>query len=263
MLARRGSSPSGAGARLTCGGDILVVGDAGKVVHGPLVRLGFRVFPALSFASARTMLSAREFAGLVVVEPPAGFVPALREEAARPGRALFIIAAPAHDDEAPRLLAEGADLVLAAPLASEDIAWRVEAFLATQQPNGSFELEDVFARERIDELRDLFAESLFELDRTLARDDLAPEAIEGIAHRIKGSAANLRMGELAASADDALAAARTVVASHGSRDRAVAALRRRIKSMLRDRQSPLAPASPQVRSATEREEAHVDDRTRG
>jgi HPt (histidine-containing phosphotransfer) domain-containing protein len=198
-----------------------------------------------------------------VVEPPAGFVPALREESGRSSRALFIIAAPARDDEAPRLLEEGADLVLAAPLSTEDIVWRVEAFLGRQQPDGSFELEDVFARERIDELRGLFAESLLELDPMLARDDLAPEALEGIAHRIKGSASNLRMGELAASADDALAAARAVVASHGGRDRAVAALRRRIKSILRDRQSPLAPASPQARSATEREEAYVDDRTRG
>src|SRR5699024_6615411 len=97
--------------------------------------------------------------------------------------------------------------------------------------------------ERIDELRGLFADSLVELDRTLARGDLAPDELASIAHRIKGSAANLRMGALAARADDALAAAKAVVAGLGSRDRAVAALRQRIDSILRDQETTAVPTS--------------------
>ena len=69
----------------------------------------------------------------------------------------------------------------------------------------------MFGRDRIDEFQELFAYSLLELDRALARSDLTPKELAGIAHRIKGSAANLRMSELAASADDAMIAARTVL----------------------------------------------------
>jgi hypothetical protein len=58
------------------------------------------------------------------------------------------------------------------------------------------------------------------------------------------------MDDLAARADDALAAAKAVVAGLGGRDRAVAALRQRIWSILQDQDAPLAPASrPQARDA--------------
>ncbi|MGY8681685.1 ATP-binding protein [Bradyrhizobium sp. UFLA05-153] len=263
-LARRGRQPSGTGAALNGGGDVLVVGDPGKAMHGPLARLGFRAFPTVSFESARTMLSAREFSGLVAVAPPPGSLRAWREDAAHDGRGLFVIAAPADEDEAQRLLEEGADLVLATPLSPDDVAWRLQAFLAPQQMEGSFELEDVFARARIDELRGLFAESLSELDRRIGRRDLAPEELASIAHRIKGSAANLRMPELAARADDALAAAKAVATSLGARDRAVAALRRQIDVVLQDQQAdPVSAFGLPKPITTEREEAHVDDRTRG
>lgn len=243
VLAQRGWPRAGAGAPLNAGGDVLVVGDPGKMLHRVLADLGFRVFPALSFTSAATMSRAREFAALVAVNPPAGFLGDLRAEEARGAGRPFVIAAPAKGDEAkPWLVEEGADLVLAAPLSAEDVAWKVGAFLAPQ-PDGRFELEDVFARERIDELRGLFADSLVELDRTLARGDLAPEELTSIAHRIKGSAANLRMGDLAARADDALAAAKAVVAGLGSRDRAVAALRQRIDSILRAQETTAVPTS--------------------
>ncbi|MGY4625044.1 Hpt domain-containing protein [Bradyrhizobium sp. USDA 4486] len=175
---------------------------------------------------------------------------------------MFVVGVPA-EGEAARLLDEGADLVLAAGLAPDDIAWKIEAFLAPQQPHGSFALEEVFERDRIDELQVLFASSLVELDRALTRDDLAPKDLAGIAHRIKGSAANLRMPELATRADDALMAAKAAGASRGDRDEAVKALRRQIRLVLRDLdvagQSRLAPAA--INNAFEG--ADVDDRTRG
>ena len=65
---------SGPSVSLKAGGDVLVVGDPGKVTHGPLQHLGFRVFPAQSFEAAGTMVAAREFAAIVAVSPPSGFV---------------------------------------------------------------------------------------------------------------------------------------------------------------------------------------------
>lgn len=251
---------SGPTASLKAGGDVLVVGDARKATHGPLGDLGFRVFPAQSFEAAGTMVAAREFAAIVAVAPPPGFLRSLRDRAA--GEGMFIVGVPAEGDAA-RLLEEGADLVLAATLVPDDIAWKIGAFLASQQASGSFALEEVFERDRIDELQGLFATSLKELDRALARGDLAPKDLAGVAHRIKGSAANLRMPELAARADDALTAARAAGASRGGLDEAVRALRRQIALVLRELdaagQSRLVPASIN----SELEGADVDDRTRG
>ena len=174
---------------------------------------------------------------------------------------MFIVGVPA-DGEAARLLEEGADLALAPALATEDIVWKIEAFLAPPQAHGSFALEEVFERDRIDELQGLFAGSLVELDRDLARGDLAPKDLASIAHRIKGSAANLRMPELATRADDALLAARTTGVSRGDRDDAVKALRRQIRLVLRelDVAGRTRPVPAAVNGAFEG--ANVDD-TRG
>ncbi|OPY96336.1 hypothetical protein A5906_03470 [Bradyrhizobium sacchari] len=253
---------SGPSAPLKAGGDVLVVGDARKATHGPLEELGFRVFPAQSFEAAGTMVAAREFAAIVAVGPPSEFVRSLRQRAAGEVGGMFIVGVPA-DGDAAGLLEEGADLALAATLAPDDIAWKIGAFLASQQASGSFALEEVFERDRIDELQGLFAASLKELDRALARGDLAPRDLAGVAHRIKGSAANLRMPELAARADDALTAARAAGASRGGLDEAVGALRRQIAVVLRELEaagrSRLVPASVN----SEFEGADVDDRTRG
>ena len=252
---------SGPSVSLKAGGDVLVVGDERKTTHAPLQQLGFRVFPAQSFEAASTMVSAREFAALVAVAPPLGFLRSLRQHIAAGGKGMFIVGVPA-DGEAARLLEEGADLALAPALATEDIVWKIEAFLAPPQAHGSFALEEVFERDRIDELQGLFAGSLVELDRDLARGDLAPKDLASIAHRIKGSAANLRMPELATRADDALLAARTTGVSRGDRDDAVKALRRQIRLVLRELdvagRTRLVPAA--VNSAFEG--ANVDD-TRG
>ncbi|WP_051311041.1 sensor histidine kinase [Bradyrhizobium sp. Cp5.3] len=247
---------AGPGVVLTVGGDVLVVGDARKATHGPLRDLGFRVFPAGSFEAAGAMLAVREFAAIVAVAPPAGFLRALRARASDGGRRVFIIAA-AIPGEGAGLLEEGADLVLAAPLSPDEVVWKVEAFLAPQPPDDLFTLEEVFGRDRIDEFQELFAGSLLELDRALARDDLTPKELASIAHRIKGSAANLRMPQLAASADDALIAARTVVAGLRDRDQAVDALRRQIGLVLNGPGAGRgAPASTAVGGAFE--EANVD-----
>ncbi|WP_342740993.1 Hpt domain-containing protein [Bradyrhizobium sp. B117] len=153
--------------------------------------------------------------------------------------------------------------MLAATFAPDDVAWKIGAFLASQQASGSFTLEEVFERDRIDELQGLFGTSLRELDRALARADLAPKDIASVAHRIKGSAANLRMPELAARADVALTAARAAGADRGGLDEAIRALRRQIALVLRDLdaagQSRLMPASIN----SELEGADVDDRTHG
>ncbi|WP_181769873.1 sensor histidine kinase [Bradyrhizobium sp. UNPF46] len=232
-LASRRWSVAGPGAPLNAGGDVLVVGDGRKATHDPLRRLGFRVFPAGSFDAAGAMLAAREFAAIVAVAPPPGFVLGLRSRAQDQGKRVFIIAASAPEDGT-RMLEEGADLVLAATLSAEEVIWKIEAFLAAETPDSAFSLEEVFGRDRIDEFQELFADSLLELDRALARSDLTPKELAGIAHRIKGSAANLRMSELAASADDAMIAARTVLAGLRDRDEAVNALRRQIGLVLRE-----------------------------
>ncbi|SFO31573.1 hypothetical protein SAMN05216330_102664 [Bradyrhizobium sp. Ghvi] len=164
-------------------------------------------------------------------------------------------------EEGARLLDEGADLVIAAKLSSDEVVWKIEAFLAPEVADGAFTLEEVFGRDRIDEFQELFADSLLELDRTLARSDLAPKELVGIAHRIKGSAANLRMSELAASADDAMIAARTVLAGLRDRDDAVNALRRQIDLVLREQGGRGAPAS--AAGTVELGEGDVDQRARG
>ncbi|MCP3469359.1 ATP-binding protein [Bradyrhizobium sp. CCGUVB1N3] len=223
---------AGPGVALNVGGDVLVVGDTSKATHSALRHLGFRVFPAGSFEAAGAMLAAREFAAIVAVAPPSGFLGALRARMSDEGKRIFIIATSAGGEVA-GLLEEGADLVLAAPLSADDIVWKIEAFLAPQPPDEAFTLEEVFGRDQIDQFQELFADSLLELDRALARDGLAPKELAGIAHRIKGSAANLRMSELAASADDALVAARTVAAGLRDRDDAINALRRQISVVLK------------------------------
>lgn len=261
---KRSAAPRGAHGALAPGGDVLVVGDEAKRVHGPLAGLGFRIFPALSFEAAETMLSARGFSALVAISPPSGFLKRVRERAARDGRQIFLLAAPADPDGATRLLDEGADVTLTADRLADDVALKFEAFLAPTDQRTAFELEEVFERERIDELRGLFATSLVELDQALAKEDLAPEELAGIAHRIKGSAANMRMQTLAHRAEDAFAAAKAVVSSLAVRRRAVTELRQQISDVVHHaeglQQSGLHAPSLNM---TEAEEDHVDSRIGG
>lgn len=153
--------------------------------------------------------------------------------------------------------------MIAAKLSSDEVVWKIEAFLAPEVADGAFTLEEVFGRDRIDEFQELFADSLLELDRTLARSDLAPKELVGIAHRIKGSAANLRMSELAASADDAMIAARTVLAGLRDRDDAVNALRRQIDLILREQSAVERRAQASAAGTIELGEGDVDQRARG
>jgi signal transduction histidine kinase/CheY-like chemotaxis protein len=261
-LTARHWAVAGPGAPLNVGSDVLVVGERSKAIHDPLRLLGFRVFPAGSFDAAGAMLAAREFAAIVVVAPPPGFVRALRSRAGDEGKRIFVIGASAPQEGA-RLLDEGADLVIAATLSPDEVVWKIEAFLAPEAADGAFTLEEVFGRDRIDEFQGLFAEGLPELDRALARSDLTPKELVGIAHRIKGSAANLRMSELAASADDAMIAARAVLAGLRDRDDAVNALRRQIDLVLRG-QSAGGRGGPASGAGTvEFGEGDVDQRARG
>ncbi|MGX4772432.1 ATP-binding protein [Bradyrhizobium guangdongense] len=253
---------AGPGALLNVGSDVLVVGEGSKAIHDPLRHLGFRVFPAGSFDAAGAMLAAREFAAIVAVAPPPGLVQALRSRAQHEGKRIFVIGASAPEEGA-RLLDEGADLVIAATLSPEEVVWKIEAFLAPETADGAFTLEEVFGRDRIDEFQELFADSLPELDRALARSDLTPKKLVGIAHRIKGSAANLRMSELAASADDAMIAGRAVLAGLRDRDDAVNALRRQIDLVLREQGAGGRGAPASAAGTCEFGESDVDQRARG
>jgi len=92
---------------------------------------------------------------------------------------------------------------------------------------------------------------------------LTPKELVGIAHRIKGSAANLRMSELAASADDAMIAGRAVLAGLRDRDDAINALRRQIDLVLREQGAGGRGAPASAAGTCEFGESDVDQRARG
>ncbi|HLO76563.1 MAG TPA: Hpt domain-containing protein, partial [Magnetospirillum sp.] len=116
--------------------------------------------------------------------------------ARRPRPVLLVAADPAN---MAAFLGAGADGVLPARPSTDALASAIAHAAPTHQ-----DLEAVLGHERLENLRGLLRQSLGEQATLLTRSDLGAKGLEEIAHRIKGSAANLGLAELAQAAERAM-----------------------------------------------------------
>ncbi|MGE5477354.1 MAG: ATP-binding protein [Bacteroidales bacterium] len=221
QVAGRKSAPARAPAIL----DILLVGAADGVGE-VLRRLRHRVFPMPQAASALTMMKGRRF-DLVLVGTPAddaaaAFVARAAELPAENRVPVAVIGGHVDDQAVAALVARHA------PVAAASV----------EEDGGDVALEDIFSPDKLRALRALFVDGLAGQAKLLAGGDLSAQAVGEIAHRIKGSAANMRLPALAEQAEATEDCAGRLNAVHGELEKCKAELLGAIRQALAD-------ASPQ------------------
>ncbi len=205
-------------ARGTCL-DVLLPGGDRDGAEAKLRALGHRVFAVPRDDAALAMLKARPFDLVVISDATAERVAAFRATAdAGNGktRLLAVAAAPADPSADGRLRAAGAHGVMLSPTEADALAAAIDA---TIQGIADEQVEDVLGPERLAQLRHILIESLRDQVPLLSDPALPAAQLAAIAHRIKGSAANLGLDALAAAAGAAQAAAEApTIADEAHRD---------------------------------------------
>lgn len=189
------------------GDDVLLIDGSGTHVASRLQALGLRIFPVRDIEAATTMGLHRPFAGIILVKPDPGTLASLGRLKSAGMRTVILVA---QDGDVP---AHAADLAL--PIESDDATLMHLLLGGPAAVSDAPDLDRLFAPEALARLRCRFAENLREQVATLERGTPGTGEILLVAHRVKGSAANMgytRLSEAAqrvldARADDALHAA--------------------------------------------------------
>lgn len=185
-----------------------------------LQRHGHRVFPCRSDQAALSMLAARAFDAVLILpeQDPAALVPFLRHLAtvnhshALPAE-IIVTAGPAgdahntpadHDGLDDLLITAGAHQVLPATLDAEAVIALLPRFAgiaAGPQDPADEPLEALLGPEQARRLRHMMLDGLRDLSDHLNTPGLDRDTLHQIAHRLKGSAGNMRFRDAAARAD--------------------------------------------------------------
>lgn len=218
---------------LAPGDDVLVIGEPVTEMKSALARLGLRQFPLADIAAAGAILAIRPFSAVLLFQPSAERLAALRRvmPVGRDRMPLIAVSidAPGEGDS---LYAAGADLVLAADAPLADLAL---GLLVTPEGDGEAPaLASLFTPERVDQLEQLFLDNLREQAKLLLATDLSEDAVRKIAHRIRGSAANMGYPDLRDCADATLTASGLGLIDAADR------LRRRIEQTISQLERPPA-----------------------
>ncbi len=167
---------------LSPGDDVLLIGGGGTELAKRLTALGLRVFPARDMEAATAMCGHRVFAGIIAVQPDDTAIETFNRLG--PSATLAVIVSPESDST-----------TLAGLLLPSD-----------GTAGGTPDLERLFAPDVLRGLHLRLAENLREQEATLADETLTDDEILRIAHRVKGSAANMGYSLLQSAAQDILAA---------------------------------------------------------
>lgn len=169
-----------------------------------LQRHGHRLFPARDTQAALSMLASRSFDVILFVGPASADIPApiLRQLRAvndshpTPGKLVII---PDGDDDAAYFRMAGADLVVAADLPPSSLAEVIDG-LCCPQLGDDEPLDAVLDGSQIARLHRLMLDGLHDLALRLDGETVDRDSLRHIAHRLKGSAANMRYKSAAGTA---------------------------------------------------------------
>lgn len=190
VLTLRGAPPSP--AQQSCL-DVLLLGTPGDPLEHGLKALGHRVFTVPRDDAALAMLAARPFDLIAVSNGDETRVRAVR--AAGLGQVPLLALCPAERRDG--VLAAGADSVVNNPAA---LATALQGILRQADEDVAAVLEP----DRLARVQRLMLDSLREQAVLLAGKQPDAALLHDVAHRLKGSAANLGMTDLAAIADEVL-----------------------------------------------------------
>jgi two-component system, sensor histidine kinase len=193
------------GSGIEAGDDILLIGDAPAVVRQMLTQIGLRAFPLPDLAAASAILKVRPFPAILLFNPSPEQVATAHTLEAQFGRTMTVIAMGSGETEACRsLLAAGADLVIPADVSVAQLSRHLLFRPPSQEVAPDLTL--LFSPKRVRELELLFLDNLRAQCLALNSGTLSPDEIRKIAHRIKGSAANMGYSHLKHCASAALTA---------------------------------------------------------
>ncbi|MFN4009006.1 MAG: ATP-binding protein [Pannonibacter sp.] len=198
------------------GADVLLAGPATNAVQQRLSRLGLRVFPMPDLVAAARLAASRPFPLVLLTQ--ASDLAAARSLPgtgnASPVLGLWLEA----DGEAPGVLP--GELVLRATASDDALRRRLFGMAVASQAESG--IDSLFDDVKVKALQSLFLRNLIEQRHDLKRESLDLQHILQIAHRVKGSAANMGFADLADSAEAVLAAGEA--RRTGARDALVQAL---------------------------------------
>jgi len=226
-------------AILEVGDDVLIVGETRSSLRVLLQGLGLRVFAAASFDAAKAMIAARPFPVILASAAPPGFfdeIRAIRPPCPRPVVAVAVVA---EGRDAAVGLCEGAHYAFAASYTNEEMETVFLTLMETDALGEGAPARGALDAQRLTALRTVFAAGLKEARTALSRPDVSPETVAAIAHRLKGSASSLQMGDLAVAADSAMRAADSLRHERESHERSRSELLAAISSALEAVDGPL------------------------
>lgn len=179
------------------GDDVLLVGEVPKTLQLRLRRLDLRLFPARDFLAAQSMLKARPFAGVVALDGSDD----LRDlKPLLPASACLVMVRsemPVSGGEDPE---HNPAISLSLSMSDEELAARLLGASGDDDPL-------ILPGEQIySNVNDLFLKHLADEHDLLQNADMTDVGLREIAHRLKGSAANMGDQILAEAAAQALTA---------------------------------------------------------
>jgi CheY-like chemotaxis protein len=180
------------------GADVLLVGPADVALHHRLSRIGLRVFPMPDVKAAATLYASRAFP-VVLVRGADGLAMARLLTTPEGNRPLIAI----WQDGGDVLDLQSGELAL--PAAADDDELRRRLFGGTGPTGAAADIGSLFDDVKVKALQGLFLRNLLEQRQALKPETLDLQHILQIAHRVKGSAANMGYADLAARADAVLA----------------------------------------------------------
>ena len=214
--------------------DVLLMGKDDAAIGERIKSLGHRLFAAASAEAGLAMASARPFDLVILSGPDIPALEAVRRAVALQRQAPAILAVAAADQESLAGLA-GADEILPLRADDDDLVRAISRHLPTGNPSGperQGELIRVLGAERTQHLRALLHESLRHETEALSVNEMSAKALDHIAHRIKGSAANLGGTALARAADAAMRVAKDPAACPEATEKARHELRAAIEAFI-------------------------------
>ncbi|MFD1747426.1 ATP-binding protein [Rhizobium helianthi] len=183
---------------LSPGSDVLLVGAVPPSTQAALRRLDLRLFPVSDMSAARTMMLSKTFPAVFLVSPTPVQVDTFRRQMGASLR--IVVLADLESVAADEIRDAGADLAL--PLNSSIEALSQALFPAEEGIN-PVELLEPEAREKVTQL---FLEHLRQQRLKIDKGVMSYDALQAIAHRVRGSASNMGFEDLANVAQDALTA---------------------------------------------------------
>lgn len=180
------------------GADVLLVGPADVALQHRLSRIGLRVFPMPELKAAATLYASRAFP-VVLVRGADGLAMARLLTTPEGNRPLIAI----WQDGGDALDLQPGELALPAAADDDELRWRL--FGGTGQTGAATDIGSLFDDVKVKALQGLFLRNLLEQRQALKPETLDLQHILQIAHRVKGSAANMGYADLAARAEAVLA----------------------------------------------------------